>query len=112
MTLFDILALAILGVSALIGFVRGALREVTTVAAFVIGVIAAIYALRFVGHLARAALHPAWLGNITALLVVFLVVYVALRVIAGSVIRSVHNTHGAGHARPAGRRAAWAWSAA
>ena len=96
MTLFDIIALGLLGVSALVGFVRGALREVTTVAAFVIAVLAAIYALRFIGHRARAALHPAWLGNITALLVVFLVVYVALRVIAGGVIRSLHSTAGLG----------------
>lgn len=96
MTLFDIIALALLGVSALIGVVRGALREVITVAAFVIAVFAAAFGLRFVGPIARAALHPAWLGNVAALLVVFLVVYVGLRVIGSGLIRGVHDTRGLG----------------
>ena len=96
MTLFDIIALALLGVSALIGFARGALREVTTVAAFVIAAFAAVYALHFIGPMARAALHPAWLGNIAGLLVVFLGVYITLRVLSGGMIRSLHSTRGLG----------------
>lgn len=96
MTLFDIIALSLLGVSALVGFARGALREITTVAAFVLAAFAAVYALRYVGPLARAALHPAWLGNVAALLVVFLVVYVILRVISAGLTRSLHDTAGLG----------------
>ncbi len=96
MTLFDIIALSLFGVSALIGFVRGAVREITTVAAFILAAFAALFALRFIGPMARAALHPAWLGNIAALLVVFLVVYIALRVISGGLIRGLHNTRGLG----------------
>lgn len=96
MTLFDIIALSLLGVSALVGFVRGALREVTTVVAFVIAAFAAVFGLRFVGPLARAALHPAWLGNVAALLVVFLAVYVTLRIISSGMTRSVHGTRGLG----------------
>lgn len=96
MTLFDIIALALLGVSALIGFARGALREVITVVAFVVAAFAALYGLRFVGPLARSALHPAWLGNIAGLLVIFLVVYIALRVVSGGVVHSLHSTLGLG----------------
>ncbi len=96
MTLFDIIALSLLGLSALIGFARGALREVITVAALVIAAIAAVHALRFVGPTARAALHPVWLGDTVAILVVFLVVYVALRVISAGMVRSLHNTRGLG----------------
>lgn len=96
MTLFDVIALALLGVSALVGLARGALREVTTVVALVAAVFAAAFGLRFVGPIARAALHPAWLGNVTALLVVFLVVYVALRVIGSGLTRSLHDTRGLG----------------
>jgi membrane protein required for colicin V production len=96
LTLFDIIVLSLLGVSALVGFVRGALREVTTVAAFVAAAFAAVYALRLVGPAARAALHPAWLGNVAALLVVFLVVYITLRVISAGAIRSLHDTRGLG----------------
>lgn len=96
MTLFDIIALSLLGVSALVGFVRGATREVTTVAAFVIAAFAALYGLRFVGPFARAAVHPAWLANVTGLLVVFLAVYITLRVLSAGLTRSLHGTAGLG----------------
>jgi membrane protein required for colicin V production len=96
LTLFDIIVLCLLGVSALIGFARGAVREITTVVAFIVAAFAAIFALRFVGPMARAALHPAWMGNTAALLVVFLVVYIVLRVISGGMIRSLHSTAGLG----------------
>ena len=96
MTLFDIIALSILGVSALIGFARGALREVTTVVAFVLAAFAAVYGLHFLGPMARREVHPAWLGNAIALLVIFLVVYVVLRVISSGLTRSLHSTTGLG----------------
>ncbi|HEY2659664.1 MAG TPA: CvpA family protein [Caulobacteraceae bacterium] len=92
MTLFDIIALLILGVSAVVGLVRGALREVTTVVAFVVAVFVALLTLRFTGPLARAAVHPAWAGNAVAVIVVFLAAYVLLRVLAGAVTRGVHDT--------------------
>ena len=92
MTLFDTIALLILGVSALVGFVRGALREVSTAVAFVIAVAVALLSLRFTGHMARAAVHPSWAGDAVALIVVFLAVYVLLRVIAGAMGRGVHAT--------------------
>ena len=93
MTLFDIIALLILSVSTLVGFARGALREVTTVVAFAIGVVVAIFALRFTGPIARAAVHPSWAANSVAVLVVFLAVYILVRVLAASVTHGVHNTH-------------------
>jgi len=96
LTLFDIIALAVLGVSALVGVVRGALREITTVVAFIAASFAAVFALRFVGPMARAALHPAWLGNTAALLIVFLVVYVVLRIIGASLVRGLHRTSALG----------------
>ena len=91
-TLFDTIALLILGVSALVGFVRGALREVSTAVAFVIAVAVALLSLRFPGHMARADVHPSWAGDAVALIVVFLAVYVLLRVIAGAMGRGVHAT--------------------
>jgi len=96
LTLFDIIALSILGVSALIGLARGALREVTTVVAFILAAYAAVFGLRFLGPMARHEVHPAWLGNAIALLVIFLVVYVALRVISAGMTRSLHATTGLG----------------
>lgn len=92
MTLFDIIALLLLLVSTLVGFVRGALREVSTIVAFVIAVAAAIVALPFTGHAARAAVQPSWAANTVAVLVVFLAVYILVRVAAAALTRGVHST--------------------
>ena len=96
MTLFDIIALLILSVSTLVGFVRGALREVTTVVAFVIAVAVAIFTLPFTGPVARAAVHPFWAANAVAVLIVFLAVYILVRVLASAVMRGVHSTQALG----------------
>ena len=92
MTLFDIIALLILSVSTLVGLARGALREVATVVAFVVAIMVAILALRFTGPVARAAVHPSWAANAAALLIVFLAIYILVRVLAASVTHGVHNT--------------------
>jgi membrane protein required for colicin V production len=92
LTLFDIIALLLLSVSTLVGFVRGALREVSTVVAFVIAVAVAIFALPLTGHVARAAVQPSWAANTAAVLVVFLAVYILVRVLAAALTRGVHST--------------------
>jgi membrane protein required for colicin V production len=90
-TQFDLIALAILAISALIGFARGALRELTTVVAFVLAVAIALIALRLTGPLARHWLHPAWVGNVTALLSGFLVSYIAIRIGGAGLTRGIHD---------------------
>ena len=96
LTLFDVIAGLILLVSVLVGFARGALREVITVIALAVAIVAAVLALRLTGPLARAAIHPAWAGTVAALAVVFLAIYILLRVFGAALIRSVHNTSGLG----------------
>jgi membrane protein required for colicin V production len=91
-TLFDIIALLILGVSLLVGFVRGALREVTTVVALIIALFIALFTLRFTAPPARAAVHPAWAATAVALVLVLLAAYVTLRMLAAAVTRRVHQT--------------------
>lgn len=98
MTLFDIIALLVLSVSTLVGLVRGALREVTTVLAFVLAVALAIFALPFTGPMARAAVHPSWAANAVAVLAVFLAVYILARVTAAAMTRGVHSTRALGGA--------------
>ncbi len=87
------IALLILAASGLIGFARGALRELTTVIAFVAAVAVALFALRFTGPLARHLMHPAWVANTAALLAGFVVAYIAVRMIGAGVSRSVHDVH-------------------
>lgn len=95
-TQFDVIALLVLAVSGLIGFARGALRELTTVVAFLLAVAIALLALRVTGPLARHWLHPAWVGNITALLLGFLISYIAIRVVGAGLVRSVHEVQALG----------------
>ena len=96
MSLFDLAAGLVLIVSAVVGWIRGASREVATVAAIVIAAIVSIAALRFTGPIARHAIHTPWLGNIAAILIVFAAVYILLRVMAGALTRRIHQTRGLG----------------
>ena len=96
MTQFDIIALIILAISGLMGFVRGATRELITVVAFVLAVLAALFALRFAGPLARHSIHPAWLANTAALIIVFVIAYIVVRMLGAGLHRSIHDVHALG----------------
>ena len=90
------IALLILGASGLIGFARGALRELTTLVAFVLALAIALVSLRLTGALARHWLHTAWLGNVVALVVGFVASYLTIRIAAAGLTRSVHEVHALG----------------
>ena len=92
MSLFDLAAGLVLIISVLVGWIRGAAREVATVAALIIAAIVALFALRLSGPVARHALHTPWLANVAAILIVFAAVYILLRVMAGALTRRIHQT--------------------
>ena len=92
MSLFDLAAGLVLIVSVLVGWFRGATREVTTFAALILAAVFALFALRYSGPVARHAIHTPWLANIAAILIVFAAVYILLRVMAGSLTRRIHQT--------------------
>jgi membrane protein required for colicin V production len=92
MTLFDFVIAAIVGVSALVGLGRGAMREMTNVAAFVLAVFVAVFGLRFSGPIAAHSIHPGWAANIVAIGGVFLVAYIILRIIGGAMTGSVRHS--------------------
>jgi membrane protein required for colicin V production len=83
LTLFDLVALGLLAISALLGFVRGAVRELVTVFAFTLAAWICVALLLISGPIARRSIHPGWAANASALIVVFLIAYVALRVLGG-----------------------------
>lgn len=98
MTLFDIIGLLILGVSAIAGLARGAIQEVSQVGAFIVAIFVSTFALRFTGPIAMAAVKPHWAANVVALGAVFLATYLTLRLIAGALTRKVRQTKGLGAA--------------
>jgi len=91
--MFDLIVLLILGVSALIGFFRGAVREVVTVVAFIVSVLVAVVLLRFTGPLFRHVVHPDWLASTLALIIIFLAVYIVLRILGGQLTDRIHKSH-------------------
>ncbi len=91
MTLFDLIALCIILGSALIGFVRGAIREVMTILAFFLAALIAIFALRFTGPLSRKLIDPDWAATALAVVLSFVLAYIALRLSGSYLTKKVHN---------------------
>ena len=96
MTLFDLIAILIILVSGTVGYVRGAAREVITVLAFILAVVVAVIGLRVSGPIARHAIHPGFLANAVAILVVFAAVYMLLRLLGSGFTRRLHEAESFG----------------
>ena len=92
MTQFDFLVLALLGVSAAVGFARGPVREVFALMALVVAAGLAVFGLPVFGPMVKKVVHPDWLGTVAAIVVVFAIAFVALRLIGAGIARHVQNT--------------------
>ena len=93
LTQFDIIVLALLGISAAVGFFRGAIREIAALVALVAAAVLAILGLPKVSPMVGAVIHTKWLAAALTIVLIFAVVYVALRLIGGAIARSVHGAH-------------------
>lgn len=91
-TAIDIAVAVLLLVSAAVGFARGAVREVFALAALLVAAGLSIVGLPYFGPMARKAVHPDWLGTAVALAVIFIVAFIALRLIGEGVARQVQRT--------------------
>jgi len=92
-TQFDFIVLGLLAISAVVGFARGAAREIAALAALVLAAAAAIFGLPLFAPVARSIVQPDWLGTVAGLIVVFTVIYVALRLIGAGIARRVQETN-------------------
>ena len=92
MTQFDFIVLGLLLISAAVGFARGAVREIAALAALVVAAGLAVFGLPVYAPIARGFIQPGWLGTIAALVVVFGVAFVALRLIGAGIARQVQST--------------------
>lgn len=91
MTLFDVLAGLLLVISALTAFMRGATRELTGMLAFVIAALVSIVCLRFSAPMFRGMMSPDWAAVTAALLVVFVIVFLLLKVVASQITNRVQS---------------------
>ena len=92
MTQLDFIVLALLGISAAIGFSRGAVREVFALVALVVAAGVALFGLPVFTPMVRGVFGPGWFSTAAALVGVFTVTFVALRLIGAGVARQVQNT--------------------
>ncbi len=91
MTLFDIVAGLLVLASAMIGFSRGAVREVVTLVSFTLAAMAAVFLLPISHPIAHALVQPAWASKIVAIAVIFVVAYIALRIAGASIAAALHR---------------------
>lgn len=88
---FDIVVFAIVVVSALVGFFRGAVREMVTAFAFILAAVISLFGLRWTGPIGRQLIDPDWAGAVGAVIVVFILVYATLRITGGQLAKGVQN---------------------
>jgi membrane protein required for colicin V production len=84
MTVFDLVALGVIAVSALSGLARGAVRELVGLFAFALSALATVAFLPATAPMARHFVHSGWLAAAVAALVTFVIVFIFLRVLAGT----------------------------
>lgn len=92
LTQFDFIAGPLLLVCAIYGFTRGATKELMTVLAFLAAAILAVVSLRFTAPAGRALIDPDWAGVGIALLFIFGLAYIALRLLGAGLERRIHET--------------------
>jgi membrane protein required for colicin V production len=89
----DLIVLALLLISAAIGYMRGGVREVAAMIALVAAAFLAIMGLPSTAPVAHHVIHTRWLAALAALVVVFLVTYGLLRLIGAGIAQRVQETH-------------------
>lgn len=92
MTQFDFIVLALLLISAAVGFARGAVREIAALVALVAAAALAIIGLPVAAPFMREIVRPGWLGTVAALVVVFGVTYILLRLLGAALAHRIQRT--------------------
>lgn len=92
-TWFDFAALVVLGLSGVMAFARGLIREVFSIIAFIGGAIAAV----FFASMARPLVEQftplsGALASVAAGLVIFLIVFIIITVITSTVAKTAHQS--------------------
>lgn len=89
---FDILVLIIVGISALLAFARGFVREVLSMAALAIAILAAVWGLPVFREPVRTMVKPDWVADTATVVCIFLLIYIAVRVLTGRIHEWVHDS--------------------
>lgn len=88
---FDLFALAVLFFSGLMALMRGFVREALTITAFVAAALAALWTRPVLAGLLIAPTGSALLANLISMVTVFLLVYLAVSFVTGSLQKNVKS---------------------
>jgi membrane protein required for colicin V production len=92
-TWFDLAALAVLGLSGVMGLFRGLIREIFSIVAFIGAVLAAVF---FASALAPTVADISGLNNalatLAAGLLIFLIVFIAITLVTSAVAKTTHQS--------------------
>jgi len=92
-TKFDVIVLILLLLSAAVGWMRGAVREVAALVALVGAGFLAVFGLPTTAPVAQHVIHTRWLAAVVALVVVFAVLYIVLRLMGAGIAQRVQRAH-------------------
>ena len=92
LTLFDLVVLAVVGLSALAALLRGAMREILGLASWVGAAIVAVLALPLVGPMVRPVIAGDALADGVAAVGVFLVALIVFKLLSGTVVRLIEGS--------------------
>jgi membrane protein required for colicin V production len=89
---FDLIVFAVIIVSGLLAFVRGFVREVLAIGAWVGAVFATVYLTQPTQPLFRQIISAAWLADIVGPIVIFVLALLALSLITGTISSRVRDS--------------------
>ena len=92
MTIFDLIAFAVIVWSALSGMNRGAVAELVGLFAVALSAMATIAFLPLTAPMVRHFMHGGWLSAVVAAAVTFAVVFLFLRLLAGTLTASINRS--------------------
>jgi membrane protein required for colicin V production len=93
LTWFDFAALVVLGLSGVMAFARGLIREVFSIIAFIGAVIAAVFFSGMLRPLVESFTPiSGWPASVLAGLLVFLIVFIVITVITSTVAKQAHQS--------------------
>jgi membrane protein required for colicin V production len=82
LTAFDVAVLLVVGLSVLVAYLRGAIRELLTLATWLGAGVVAFYGFPYARELARRTMETEWLADAVALCVAFVVPLIGFKVAA------------------------------
>lgn len=90
--LADIIVIAIIGLSALFGFIRGFLREVLSIGSWIVAGLATWFGLPLLRPFARQYISHELIADVATGIAIFLVVLVVASIISHMITRSVRDS--------------------